>query len=304
MKKEYLIIATVALAVLILVSSVPAMQSTSISEYQPICPKESYNKITELHEEGLSEEEIAEKLAFPLDIVTRYLEGNYTPPPCPESDQRMPLSDCSTYSKIKDLYGEGWSEEEIAETLELPLDTVNGFISGNYAIISSCPEPYQAKRKMDTGVFNITNNNSEQNQAQEKQDEFSSVPVSPKPDMSIPLKPTPTAWISVGPNNISIPHKLPPTEWWESLEAFKQESGISDDTIELVGSIADSLVVNESFKQASVQVSIPIVINSRKCEIVEIKRVLEDPIFLPSVNGSVYFPEREEVSVKIRRGEG
>lgn len=78
MKKEYLIIATVALAVLILVSSVPAMQSQSISEYQPICPEESYNKITELYDEGWSEEEIAEELAFPLDIVNRYLKGNYT----------------------------------------------------------------------------------------------------------------------------------------------------------------------------------------------------------------------------------
>jgi len=147
MKKEYLIIATVSLAVLILASSIPAMQSTSIPEYQPTCPKESYNKITELHEEGLSEEEIAEELAFPLDIVTRYLEGNFTPPPCPVSDQRMPLSDCPTYSKIKDLYGEGWSEEEIAETLELPLDVVNGSISGNTTVISACPEPYQKTEK-------------------------------------------------------------------------------------------------------------------------------------------------------------
>jgi hypothetical protein len=72
MKKEYLIIATVSLAVLILASSVPAMPST-ISEHQPVCPEESYNKITELHEEGWSEEEIAEELGFPLDIVNRYL---------------------------------------------------------------------------------------------------------------------------------------------------------------------------------------------------------------------------------------
>jgi hypothetical protein len=118
------------------------MQSTSLSEYQPICPEESYNKIAELHDGGLSEEEIAEELAFPLDIVSRYLEGNYTPPPCPVSNQRMPLSECPTYSKIKNLYGEGWNEEEIAETLELPIDVVSGFISGNYTIISSCPEPY------------------------------------------------------------------------------------------------------------------------------------------------------------------
>lgn len=157
------------------------------------------------------------------------------------------------------------------------------------------------------GIFNITNN-SEQNQAQEKQDEFSSVPISPKPNMSVPLKPTPTEWVSLGPN-ISIPSKPIPTEWWESLESFKPlkehgERGISNDTIELVETIADSLVVNESFKRASVQVSIPIVRNGKKYEIVEIKRVLEDPIFLPSVNGSVYLPEREEVSVKIRRGEG
>jgi len=99
MKKEYLIIATVALAVLILVSSVPAMQTTSISEYQPICPEESYNKITELHEEG-------------------------------------------------------WSEDEIAETLELPIDVVNGFLSGNYTIISSCPEPYQKSEKNVTADKN------------------------------------------------------------------------------------------------------------------------------------------------------
>jgi hypothetical protein len=37
----------------------------------------------------------------------------------------------------------GKTEEEIAETLELPLDVVNGFISGDYTIISACPEPYQ-----------------------------------------------------------------------------------------------------------------------------------------------------------------
>jgi hypothetical protein len=101
MRKEYPIIATIALAVLVLASSAPAMQSTPISEYQPICPEESYNKITELYEEGLSEDEIAEELAFPLDIVNRYL------------------------------------------ALELPLDAVSGFLSGDYTIISSCPEPYQ-----------------------------------------------------------------------------------------------------------------------------------------------------------------
>ena len=94
MKKEYLIKATIALAVLILAFSIPVMvsslpeaqskslvksnQTTFISEYQPVCPEESYNKIAELHAEGLSEEKIAEELAFPLDIVNRYLEGNYT----------------------------------------------------------------------------------------------------------------------------------------------------------------------------------------------------------------------------------
>jgi len=56
----------------------------------------------------------------------------------------MPLSECPTYGKIKDLYGEGWSEEKIAETLELPLDAVSGFLSGNPAVISSCPEPYKS----------------------------------------------------------------------------------------------------------------------------------------------------------------
>ena len=147
MKKEYLIIAIIALAVLTLVSSVPAMQSTSISEYRPVCPEESYNKITELYEEGLSEDEIAEELAFPVGIVTKYPKGEYIPPVYPEPDQRMPLSECPTYSKIKDLYGEGWSEEEIAETLELPIDVVSGFLSGNYTIISACPEPYQKSEK-------------------------------------------------------------------------------------------------------------------------------------------------------------
>ena len=147
MKKEYLIIATITLAVLILASSVPAMQSTSISEYQPICPEESYSKITELHEKGLSEEEIAEKLAFPLDIVNRYLEGNYTPPSCPELDQSIQPIPKESYNKITELYDEGWSEEEIAEKLELPLDVVHGFISGNYTTISSCPEPYQKSEK-------------------------------------------------------------------------------------------------------------------------------------------------------------
>jgi len=136
-----------AVVVLLLASSVPAISSPSISEYQPICPEESYNKITELYEGGLSEEEIAEELAFPLDIVTEFLKGNYTPPPCPEPDRSMPLSECPAYGKIKDLYGEGWSEDEIAETLELPLDIVSGFLSGNYTIISSCPEPYQKSER-------------------------------------------------------------------------------------------------------------------------------------------------------------
>ncbi len=162
MKKEYLIMATIAVVVLLLASSVPAMQSTSLSEYQPVCPEESYNKIMELYEEGWSEDEIAEELALPLDIVNRYLEGNYTPPPCPESKQSISPSDCPTYSKIKDLYGEGWSEEEIAEKLELPLDVVRGFISGNYAIISSCPEPYQ-KSEGD-----VTTEKSTESKTQEK----------------------------------------------------------------------------------------------------------------------------------------
>jgi len=63
------------------------MPSTSLPEYQPICPEESYNKITELHEEGLGEEEIAEELAFPLDIVTKYLKGEYISPVYPEPSQ-------------------------------------------------------------------------------------------------------------------------------------------------------------------------------------------------------------------------
>ncbi len=166
MKRKYLTKAIVILAVLVLASSVPAIvssfteaqsqslvksnQTTFISEYQPICPEESYNKITELYEEGWSEDEIAKELAFPLDIVNRYLEGNYTPPPCPEPKQSVSPSDCPTYSKIKDLYEEGWSEEEIAETLELPIDVVSGFLSDNYTIISSCPEPYQKSEKKVT----------------------------------------------------------------------------------------------------------------------------------------------------------
>jgi len=95
MKEKYMVIPIVILAVLISVSSAPAMQTTFMSEYQPICPEESYNKITELHEEG-------------------------------------------------------WSEEEIAETLELPIDVVSGFLSDNYTIISSCPEPYQKSEKKVT----------------------------------------------------------------------------------------------------------------------------------------------------------
>jgi len=74
------------------------MQSTFVSEYQPICPKESYNKITELHEEGWGEKEIAEEHALLLDLVNRYLEGNYTPPPYPVN-QSISLSECH-YSKI------------------------------------------------------------------------------------------------------------------------------------------------------------------------------------------------------------
>ncbi|HJH27917.1 MAG TPA: hypothetical protein C5S37_14415 [Methanophagales archaeon] len=54
---------------------------------EPQCPNESYNKILELYEEGWSRDKIAEELGFPLYIVSRFLEGNYTPPSCPEPDQ-------------------------------------------------------------------------------------------------------------------------------------------------------------------------------------------------------------------------
>ena len=68
MKRKYLTKAIVILAVLVLASSVPAIvssfteaqsqslvksnQTTFIPEYQPVSPEESYNKITELYEEG------------------------------------------------------------------------------------------------------------------------------------------------------------------------------------------------------------------------------------------------------------
>jgi len=106
MKKENMIMATIAVAVLISVSSAPAMQTTFMSEYQPICPEESYNKITELHEEGWSEEEIAEELAFPLDIVNRYLKGNYT------------------YVKTSSTYdGPLWAKEYVPPKESLPRPT-------------------------------------------------------------------------------------------------------------------------------------------------------------------------------------
>jgi len=41
MKEKYMVIPIVILAVLISVSSAPAMQTTFMSEYQPICPEES-----------------------------------------------------------------------------------------------------------------------------------------------------------------------------------------------------------------------------------------------------------------------
>ena len=137
MKKEYLIIATIAVAVLILASSVPAMPSTFIPEYQPICPEESYNKITELYEEGWAEEEIAEELAFPLDIVTGFLKGDYTPLSCPELDQSIQPIPKESYNKITELYDEGWSEEEIAEELAFPLDIVNRYLKGNYTYVKT-----------------------------------------------------------------------------------------------------------------------------------------------------------------------
>jgi len=106
MKKENMIMATIAVAVLISVSSAPAMQTTFMSEYQPICPEESYNKITELHDEGWSEEEIAEELAFPLDIVNRYLKGNYT------------------YVKTSSTYdGPLWAKEYVPPKESLPRPT-------------------------------------------------------------------------------------------------------------------------------------------------------------------------------------
>jgi len=137
MKKKYMVIPIVILAVLLLASSVPAMQSTFISEHQPICPEESYNKITELYEAGLSEDEIAEELAFPLDIVNRYLEGNYTPPPCSELDQSIQPIPKESYNKITELHEEGLSEEEIAEVLAFPLDIVNSYLKGNYTYIKT-----------------------------------------------------------------------------------------------------------------------------------------------------------------------
>jgi hypothetical protein len=137
MKKKYMVIPIVILAVLILASSVPAMPSTSLPEYQPICPEESYNKITELYEEGLSEEEIAEELAFPLDIVNNYLKGDYTSPPCSEPDQSIQPIPKESYNKITELHEEGLSEEEIAEVLAFPLDIVNSYLKGNYTYIKT-----------------------------------------------------------------------------------------------------------------------------------------------------------------------
>jgi hypothetical protein len=64
MNKEFLIIATITVVVLLLASSALAMQSAFIPEYQPICPNESYNKITKLYEQGLTEGEIAEELEY------------------------------------------------------------------------------------------------------------------------------------------------------------------------------------------------------------------------------------------------
>jgi len=107
MKRQYLIMTTItAVAVLILASSVPAVvsslteaqihplakpnQSASPLEYPKPpnqCPCESYNKIFELYEEGWSKDKIAEELGFPLDIVTKYLKGEYISPVYPEPSQ-------------------------------------------------------------------------------------------------------------------------------------------------------------------------------------------------------------------------
>ncbi|MDD2665993.1 MAG: hypothetical protein PHD13_00565 [Methanocellales archaeon] len=102
-------------------SNVLAMQSTSTSEYQSMCPPESYKKITELYEEGWSEEEIAEELAFPLDIVTKYLKGEYVPSvyqePSQEQSENVAPKKPDTEEPVEQL-----TEEEKAKVISIALD--------------------------------------------------------------------------------------------------------------------------------------------------------------------------------------
>ena len=122
--------------------TLPPCPEQNLSISQPAhselqCPKESYNKIFELYEEAWSKDRIAEELGFPLDIVNRFLKGDYTPPSCPELDQSIQPIPKESYNKITELHEEGLSEEEIAEVLAFPLDIVNSYLKGDYTYIKT-----------------------------------------------------------------------------------------------------------------------------------------------------------------------
>jgi hypothetical protein len=146
------------------------------------------------------------------------------------SNQSISPSECSTYSKIKDLYGEGGSKEEIAETLELPLDVVCGFLSGNYTIISACPEPYQSiplsegptysKRAKENDNQNITKLRQEIETQMEKTDDRELDLIMGKCDRSPGVK-------DYEPPKVPMPKPTPPTSLREISPVFTDTSSAS-----------------------------------------------------------------------------
>ena len=102
-------------------------QSISPLAYpEPQCPSESYNKIFELYEEGWSKDKIAEELGFPLDIVTKYLKGEYISPVYPEPSQepseegvpKKPVTEEPVEQQQRDLPAEDSTVKFV--TVEIP----------------------------------------------------------------------------------------------------------------------------------------------------------------------------------------
>lgn len=177
MKKKYMVIPIVILAVLILAFSVPAMVSSlTVAQIQPLAkPDQSASPLEYPKPLGHNaSDKIApsnaqyynilnpESLYYYLNPASPYYGisiplcrdlshyKNYTPPPRPEPDHSIsppvyPESQCpsESYNKIFELYEEGWSKDKIAEELGFPLDIVSGLLEGNYTPLS-CPEPDQS----------------------------------------------------------------------------------------------------------------------------------------------------------------